>query len=237
MADEIKVDLWKYLPPFLKQFRELDKLLLAEEPEFQEFLFWKIHTLENLFIESAHDEGLKQYEKLLGLYPLPGESLETRRQNVFSKWFATDKYTMKTLLQRLQMLQGNDNVQLEWDEINHFFLHVITRLEQPGQVETLCQILETMIPANIGYQSNNMIEIAGEISMSFVMAGSITATLFNTNDIVGVFRDDIPLSAANGVGVTQTLFNTNDIVGTFPNELPLEIASGISQTDIHFITD
>ena len=234
---ERTVDLWQYLPDYLKQFRELEALFEAEKPQLQALIHNQIALLNDMFIMTATNEGLKRFEKILNLYPEPGESLELRRSNVLANWFSNNTYTLKVLLTRLQMLQGNNDVQLQWDADDCYFLHVITRLEQSGQVDSLYRILETMLPANIVYDSVNRFEISADISMSFIMGLSGTGTLFNTNDIVGTFPNTIPVNVGSGVSITGTLFMTNDIVGTFENEIPLNIRSGTAFTEEHFITD
>lgn len=210
MTDERVVDLWEYLPPFLKKFKEFEKLLAAEQPEFQELIKERNQLLDNLFIETADSEGLKKYENLLKIYPNPDDSLELRRKNVLSKWFSADIYTMKTLLQRLVLLQGNEDVQLVWDEDDAFALHVITDLEERGQVDTLAQILEMMVPANIEILSENIFAITAEI----------------------------PTGVSVGTNIAGSLFLTNDLPASdFQNEMNLYYSAGMSMTDTQFITD
>ena len=201
---ERTVDMWRYLPPFLKQFRELDKLIEAETPEFQALLHSQLQMLDDLFIETAHEEGLKKYEELLNIYPDPDDSIETRRQNVFAHWYSHDVYTLKVLRNRLVMLQGDDNIQLSWNEDDNFLLEVVTRLEKKGQIDNLIQILETMLPANVAYDSQNRLEINQEITFVFVMGLSFTGTLFNTNDIAETVEKEIPVNIASGISITGT---------------------------------
>lgn len=234
---ERTVDLWEHLPSFLKNFRELDKLLEAETPEFQLLVENELKLLNNLFILTADEEGLKRFEALLHLYPAEDDTLETRRNNVLTKWYTKDIYTMKTLRNRLEMLQGNSNIDLIWDDVDKLLLHVITRLESKGQVDTLVGILEGMLPMNIAYQSENRLEITENIDMSFAMGLSMTGTLFNTNDIVGVYPVDIPANVGARISITGTLFMTNDLIGTYGNNIPLNVGSGVTMTETHFITD
>ena len=144
---------------------------------------------------------------------------------------------MKTLRNRLEMLQGNSNINLIWDDVDKLLLHVITRLESKGQVDTLVGILEGMLPMNIAYQSENRLEITENIDMSFAMGLSMTGTLFNTTDIVGVYPVDIPANVGAGISITGTLFMTNDLIGTYGNNIPLNVGSGVTMTETHFITD
>lgn len=234
---ERTVDLWKYLPGFLKKFREMDKLLLAEEPEFQELVHGQLEMMDNMFILTATDTGLKKFENILHLYPNPDDTIESRRNNVMVHWYSKDVYTLKTLMNRLSMLQGNDNIQIDWDETDNFLLHIITRLELKGQVDTLAQIIEMMLPANIAYNSVNRIEF-NETFTIFYGAGLVGAgTLFLTDDFNQVFNNFIPHYVGAGMIGTGTLFGTDDFNQTVETDMTLYYASGIVGTGIFFLTD
>lgn len=182
---ERTVDLWRYLPEYLKQFPELDKLFEAEKPEFQTLVYNLNRLLNNLFIDTATSGGLDRFEQILHLYPNPGDTVEIRRSNIMAAWFSDKTYTMKTLLNRLSVLQGNDNIQLVWDEDDNYLLHVFTRLEVQGQVDRLHEILEEMLPADIAYESTNYIEVTKEVGVYYAAGLSVTGTLFLTNDFTG----------------------------------------------------
>ena len=83
-----ETDLVSYLPPFLAEYREINEALSAEDPEFG--LVWKAadKALKNEFIATADEYGISRFEKMLGIFPMPGESTETRRQRVQLKWLA-----------------------------------------------------------------------------------------------------------------------------------------------------
>ena len=207
---ERTVDLWHYLPDILKEFRELNALFHAEEPQFQLLVHNQIGLLDNLFIDTATSEGLKRFEQILHLYPNPGDTIAVRRSNVMAAWFSDKKYTLKTLLNRLSTLQGNDNIQLEWDEDDNYLLHVITRLEIMGQVDRLYEILEEMLPADVAYESVNYIEFNETFNVFYGVGLVGTGTLFLTDDFNETVFDDLTLYYATGIVGTGTLFLTDD---------------------------
>jgi len=207
---ERNVDLWQYLPEFLKQFRELDGLFEAERPQFQALEHNRQSLLDNLFIETATNEGLKRFESILGLTPSAGETLEVRRSNVLTNWFSNKVCTLKTLLTRLQILQQNENVQLYWDEDDIHLLHVITRLEQMGQVDRLYEILESMLPANVVYDSDNYIEFNKAFNVFYGVGLVGTGYFFLTNDFNEIVNADMTLYYASGIVGTGTLFLTDN---------------------------
>jgi len=228
MIEERTVDLWRYLPEYLKQFLELVKLFEAERPQFQLLVHNQHKLLNNLFIETATDEGLKRFEKILHLYPNPTDTVEIRRSNVMAAWFSDKTYTLKTLMNRLTALQGNDNVQLDWDEDDAYLLHVTTRLEIKGQVDRLVEILEEMFPADIAYESKNYIEFDETFNLFYGIGLTGTGTLFLTDDFNETVTDDLTLYYASGIVGTGYLFLTDNFNENVNGVLSLKIASGVS---------
>lgn len=77
MAREI--DLLGYWMPVLRQLKEFKEIAKAETPELKYILEQIERTLNNMFIETADEYGIKRFEDMMGIYPEAGASLETRR--------------------------------------------------------------------------------------------------------------------------------------------------------------
>ena len=152
------VDLWRYLPGYLKDFKELKALFEAEKSEFQMLDINQNNLLNDLFIDTASENGVSRFEKLLGITDTSGD-LERRRATVLAKWWNIAPYTMRSLKNRIITIQGNDNVRLEFDNEDIYVLHVTTHLEKTNQINDLIYILQTMCPANMSYTIENMATI------------------------------------------------------------------------------
>ena len=92
------VDLVSYLPPFLQEYKEINATLTAENPEFS--LIWsaKEQILYNCFIATADANGIARYEKILGIYPSPEDTLESRRSRVQVQRTNLIPYTLRSLI-------------------------------------------------------------------------------------------------------------------------------------------
>lgn len=181
-----KIDLWYNLPPFLKEFLEMREILGAETPEFQELVRQLDSALNDNFITTATVNGIARFEAMMGIHPDASASIETRRSAVLTRWWNTTPYTIRTLKNRIALLQGSDNIQISFDDECPYIIQIVTRLETVGQVDDLAYILETMIPANLGVQSHNMIEGKVSLSIAYGVGASITTNLFLTDTINGV---------------------------------------------------
>lgn len=152
-----EVDLVSYLPPFMAEFKEICTTLEAENPEFQ--MVWKAsdQVLKNEFIETADEYGISRFEKMLGIFPSRGDTLEIRRERVRSQWINVLPYTVRMLLQKLQIVCGSTDFVLKNDFDKGYTLILYTNLEQFGSVEEVENILSTMVPCNIMIVSRNRI--------------------------------------------------------------------------------
>lgn len=95
MAREI--DLLSYWMPVLRQLKEFKEIAKAETPELKYILEQIERTLNNMFIETADEYGIKRFEDMMGIYPEAGASLETRRFNVLVKWNDKVPYTEREI--------------------------------------------------------------------------------------------------------------------------------------------
>ncbi len=145
------VDLVSYLPSFIADYKEINLTLSAENPEF--ILAWKSadRALKNEFIATADEYGISRFEKILGIYPLKEDSLESRRIRVQSKWFTTLPYTWRVLLKKLSMLCGEQGFKAYIPEKNGYKIRIciLTDFYVGPPLAEVKQMLESFIPANI----------------------------------------------------------------------------------------
>ena len=88
------------------------EILGAEEPEFQELVKQIDDVMNDNFILTATARGIARFEEMLGIRPETGATLETRRSAVLTKWWDATPYTIRTLKNRIALIQGNDNIQI-----------------------------------------------------------------------------------------------------------------------------
>ena len=205
------VDLWKHLPPFLKNFREMCGLIDGENPEFNLIAQDVDSMLDEFFIQTATDTGLKRYEKILGISPTTGDSLESRRSAIMTRWHDVTPYTMTALKNRIVAIQGNDDVEIIYSPNRPYEIEIITRLENPGQVNDLAYIIRTMMPCNLIVRSMNIIGGESKVNIGYGVGASMVGTAFLTNDLNADMKLPVPLGVVGTHGVTNTLFLTNDL--------------------------
>ena len=209
----------------------MKEILKTEEPEFQTLRNNLDDLSKDSFITVASAKGIARFEQMLKIYPSAGVTLESRRSAVLTKWWDVTPYTLRTLKNRIMVIQGTDNIQISFAEDDPYKIQIVTRLENPGQVDDLDYILTTMLPANLVIDSVNRIEINSEITPFYGLGASETGSLFLTNDLDTNMNLDIPNIIAMGMGGTNTLFLTNDLNETVESGITAHPAFGSGYTN------
>lgn len=143
-----KLDLLKYLPEFMQQFSALKQITEAESKALQTVLN-QLNTMDNnQFILTADSDGLKRYEKMLGITVLEGEALESRKKKVLMKWNNQDSYTYSTFLKKLEFICGVGNYQVA-EHFKQYVMQVVTDLKECGEMAQLENMIDDMLPCNI----------------------------------------------------------------------------------------
>ena len=142
------LDLAGYVPEFLRDVTEFRQLYSAQEYELKR-LYGKMDELwKDSLIPSATIQGIKRFERMIGLKPYPGDTLEDRRAAVSLKWNQQLPYTIPRLRERLELAVGEVGYEL-WVRENAYELELWI-LDQPYRVlQDLRDMTRQMIPANL----------------------------------------------------------------------------------------
>lgn len=142
------VKLEDHLPTFVQEYKEIQRIMNAENPEFQLAMDESEKIKDNQFIQSCDEEGISRYEAMMGIIPLESDTLQSRISRVLTRWNKSTPYTYFFLLRKLNSLCGIGNYEIKRD-INKYEMEIITHLELSGQVDELLYLLDDLIPANI----------------------------------------------------------------------------------------
>ena len=156
-----EADLLSYLPEFMREYKEVAAALTAEEPEFNVILRAAGNALDNQFITTADETGIKRFEALLGVLPRQDDTLETRRTRVMLLWFISLPYTLRMLIKRLTVLCGGTDFTVETD-FDAYYIRVMTHFRLYTQILQLKKLLKEMIPANMVSDYYNIVTVPVE---------------------------------------------------------------------------
>ncbi len=230
------IDLLSYWMPLLRKIKEFKEIAKTEEPELRYILEAIDRTLNNMFIETADEYGIKRFENMMGIYPEAGESLETRRFNVLVKWNDKVPYTDKELYNRLLSLCGGEDKFSIEEHYEDYWLKITTHLGIAGAFDAVASLLEDMLPCNLVLELSNIIEA---IKTSPLYLGVATCTAMSyliTNDINREYQGSGALYYGIGISKAGTHLITHDIESTVATETPLNEAMASSTAFTGLIT-
>ncbi len=169
-----EVDLIRYLPLFIAEYKEIQQIMNTENPEFNLLESEAEKVRNNQYIISCDENGIAGFERLLNIVPCADDTLESRRARVWARWFTALPYTLRTLIAKLISVCGSDNFTLVC-EFDAYRIVVETRFELFGQVEELENLLDAMIPCNMIMDSRNRIssQTGAEIYLGGVVAQAV----------------------------------------------------------------
>ena len=141
------VDLSRYLPQSMKEYREMQYIVNAENPEFQicENTAEKISNAG--FIELADEVFIERYEEMLGIKKLPSATLEERRFDIFVKFNETPPFTIQVLKHRLKMLCGDDYTVIHIPE--EYALTIGLGVDGMTKYKAVEKMVKNIVPANL----------------------------------------------------------------------------------------
>lgn len=145
-----EVSLIGYLPEYVGEYLEIQKIMTAENPEFQ--LYWDNIDIarDNMFPVTADSDGLARFEAMLSLTPQDDDTVEDRRTRVLAAYNSMNVYTLRGLEEMLSVLCGNDySVSLEDGKYN---LNVGIGVASIKQFNTIYQLLSNVVPCNINWK-------------------------------------------------------------------------------------
>lgn len=165
------VSLIDYLPKFLQESREFQELLAAENPDVQALEDETEILKDNQFILTCNEDGIKNFERLLGITAAADESLAFRIARVLARWNDTTPYTLRVFLAKLDLLCGEGNYILTTN-FNEYELSLEVYLTQNGQVAELEYLLYYMIPANLLVTTRNELTVEAEGLLSLASSAA-----------------------------------------------------------------
>ena len=142
----------EYYPPIIKQIKEIQQIAKAEDKEFLKLAHESENVINNMFISTSNEEGVKRFEKLLGIIPDNGRTLEERRQDVIIHM--NTPCTYRTLLNKLEVLYGAGNYEISRD-LKNYSINVVVHSELRGQKKALETMLDYFLPMNIVFSAKN----------------------------------------------------------------------------------
>jgi hypothetical protein len=145
------INLINYLPPFLREYQEMQAIMSAENADAQYLADECLLALNNTFILDADIRGVQRFERALKITPKSTDTLDDRRLRILTKVVGDLPYTFKKLIKQLDAACGTGGYALT---INHTAYSVTVILEMSAtyartQISELTAQFRKIVPANM----------------------------------------------------------------------------------------
>ena len=104
-----------FFPPLYDGVSETDQIVTTEDTLFSQILIDINKYGNNRFIMTADSDGLTYYERLLGIYASPSDTLTYRRQRVLSRVSTMPPFTFNFMVTHLTNIIGEGNFTVSVD--------------------------------------------------------------------------------------------------------------------------
>ena len=139
ILENMNVNLLSYRPDFMQEYREIRWIMF-----------------NNQFIQYCDEEGISKFEEMLGLHRYENDTLEIRIFRVLTYWNDQIPYTWRVLVNRMDQLCGVGNYELR-PNFNVYELGITTKFDDAKKYDELNNMLKTILPANLGFNSINIL--------------------------------------------------------------------------------
>lgn len=139
-----------YLPPLVRDVKEIACILQAENGEFDVIRDKIRRNLDNSFAALADENGIKRWEKLYGIIPRTA-NFEERRQEILTRLNDRLPYTRNSLNQALTVLYGDEGRARHSLEIDckNYVATVYLALDLEESFGIIERFLRRRVPANM----------------------------------------------------------------------------------------
>lgn len=144
----LEVRYLEQLPEILHEVIEIRAFAAAEEPLLEALWRSVYQSIDNNFVLTADEEGVRHYEMMLNLKVPASDSLETRRLRILARMQEQAPYTWIVLNRILTSLLGAGNFVLTRD-VAAKLLSVRLELTIRRQYDILAETLERIVPVNM----------------------------------------------------------------------------------------
>lgn len=141
-----EINIIKYLPLFVQNYKEIEQIMISENPEIQ-FIENETQILKNnQFITTCDLLGIERFEKLLKIIPDESDNLQDRIKKALTRWNNTIPYTYRVLIDKLNFMCGEDSY-LIYPNFNEYELNII--IKNKALLREIDFMVSQIVPANI----------------------------------------------------------------------------------------
>ena len=143
------VDINTYWAEIIRDTAQFGQIAVAENPEFNRLADCIFRALEDSFIHSATEYGVKRWESMLQIAPSSGETLEERKARILTYLNLKLPYTWRVLKQLIEGIVGEGNVELNLDNDTQTLTVYFNENVDNSISDTIDALISRVVPMNL----------------------------------------------------------------------------------------
>ena len=165
----------EHLPVVLRDVPEFSVLMEAWQPELLTAWAAQDGVLENQFVQTATEYGIRRWESILRIFPKDTDTLEMRRARILAAFRLKLPYTVRWLRNWLDEVCGAGNYRLD---IVEYLITLALELDSIPDVDELAEniigFLHYIKPANMLMNYSGMRQVTGTMAVGGISEMSVT---------------------------------------------------------------
>ena len=228
--------IYQWIKP-LRKVKEFQEIAKVEDIEFLRLYGLSDRTLGNMFIEYADEDGISRLEKITGIYPDSGDTLDARRARLYLYWSEKEPYTESELRNRLITVCGDLSGFDIITDYPNYAIEIITRVGGYGVFDEIANMLDYFLPANLELNLHN--ELTEESSSGLFCGNPVATALVYTitNDLDAEYPLSEGVYLGNPVAHAMGVTNTNDIDVSYPVSSGIYTGSPVATAMLDTVTN
>ena len=197
----MKNKLINFLPPIVQDIKEFKEFTTVEDVELDSIESGQRRILNEAFIDTATEYGIKKYEFLYKIKAdIILESMEFRRLRVKNRGLDKIPFTFRVLRNKLESLFGSGNFSMEVDSDNYTLNIEITSYDW-NMFNEIMDNFRYIIPCNILLKSMLIQKVTSPVyfGSSIVSGEEVTVYPWTPEAIESIGK--INIAIGNGVGI------------------------------------
>lgn len=150
-----KMTLIDQLPTYFRPVLEFQQLMIAHGWAYDLAESTAGLVLNNFFLQTCDEDTIAQYEKLFGIIPEAGDTMEYRRERILQIFSSVAPFDINYLDDRLRELFGGEYALTVYPGESRLIVNLTS--EKYGAVALLYNLLLDVVPAHVEIISNQQV--------------------------------------------------------------------------------
>ncbi len=178
-----------YYPEVIKAIREFQVLIETQSLQVEDIHNELTKALENAYVNTADDDRIAEWERFLGISPLPqGDDpleqwLEDRRETILARLYAPKKLNTTSISEIVSIFTGGKATSYFKDGVIHILISP-PRSNKKFKFENIEQELKQKIPAHLLFEVAMNYQYWTKVKSDNTTWGNVMSNYINWDEVL-----------------------------------------------------